>query len=1018
MSDTQSGPFSLGQVLEEELKEIKNVRDKRASGNQTYYGIRREPTPAPPAPIAVGASESKPKWQTQDVEWVSRIANAHNNNLVGLAFSGGGIRSATFNLGVLQALADLKLLFRIDYLSTVSGGGYIGGWLAAWTKRLGNFAEVQKRLSHYRVHKDDDNEPKEIRFLRVFSDYLTPRLGIFSGDTLAAVAIILRNILLNQIVLLAGLATVLLLPRLAICWGNAVQAWMRGHGRGALGIFLLLLTVAFLVITNNMTGLDRSGKRWLLRRVFRRVKKLRLQGVFRKVIRLPLRLTGQKQILWLAALPLFVGAMLAALRRWPKFDAWSGAELYWVIWLLATVVVWLLSWLGRKKQGDEKGSAKAAPDWSLGLLPVGVLNIAVMVFSPLIAGAVGGWLYHAMVENTKCYGMKEDLMFGVPLVVGIFLLTITLHIGLMGIAFNDWRREWWGRLGGWLLLWGGLWLALFWVALCFPCFIDTNAQVKALAAKYLTPAGIVGLVTGLLAAKGDATGKPGELKWKDYFVKAAPYVFAVGLVCWMSWGIEWLRKSWAGHHKKAMSEAGAMKVRDSLDQLNGFLASIKAAADQVVGFGAKHPLGAVIVGCVVVAVVMAWRVDINQFSMHLLYRNRLVRCYLGASHFRQEVGEKVSGEDRSPNRFTGFDPDDDVWLKDLRAEAKEKYDGPYPIMNAALNLVKGKDLAWQERKAESFVMTPLYCGYDVWLEDQDSPLARGERPVPEKRKANQAAEEATKGKLERFGYRPTPEFAFPSSQGGYGLFLGTAMGISGAAASPNMGFYTSAPVAFLMTLFNVRLGQWLGNPRHKKAWKRATPRFSLKCLLNELFAGTTDDAAYVYLSDGGHFDNMGLYELVKRRCGLIILCDAEADPDYEFGGLANAIRKCRTDMGIDIDLDVSDIKPPADGPSKSHCAVGEVHYEYADCEAPTGTIIYVKASLTGDEPVDLQNYKQKHGAFPHESTVDQWFTESQFESYRKLGYYEILSLLERRWWELHRTLGAFGFDTSALPGAD
>jgi hypothetical protein len=221
------------------------------------------------------------------------------------------------------------------------------------------------------------------------------------------------------------------------------------------------------------------------------------------------------------------------------------------------------------------------------------------------------------------------------------------------------------------------------------------------------------------------------------------------------------------------------------------------------------------------------------------------------------------------------------------------------------------------------------------------------------------------------------------------------MGISGAAASPNMGYYTSTPVAILMTVFNVRLGQWLGNPRHITTWRRPTPRWGLTCLLDELFARTTDDAAYVYVSDGGHFDNMGLYELVKRRCGLIISCNAEADSRYTYAGLGNAIRKCRIDMGNDIDLDLTDITPQGSGkPSKAHCAVGAIHYENADLNAPTGTIIYIKASLTGDEPTDVLNYKKACEAFPQESTIHQWFSETQFESYRKLGYHEALSSIQ------------------------
>lgn len=100
-------------------------------------------------------------------------------------------------------------------------------------------------------------------------------------------------------------------------------------------------------------------------------------------------------------------------------------------------------------------------------------------------------------------------------------------------------------------------------------------------------------------------------------------------------------------------------------------------------------------------------------------------------------------------------------------------------------------------------------------------------------------------------------------------------------------------------------------------------------------------------------------------------------------------------MGIDVDLDLTDITPQENGkPSKKHCAVGTIHYENADLNAPTGRIIYIKASLTGDEPTDVQNYKKTCDAFPHESTIDQWFSESQFESYRKLGHHEVLSSIQ------------------------
>src|SRR5579872_505976 len=141
---------------------------------------------------------------------------ADQKPLVGLAFSGGGIRSATFNLGVLQQLAAANLLDKIDYLSTVSGGGYIGSWLVSWISReAGGVKEVQKRLGHYtesRTPTDPIAEPEQISFLRDYSNYLTPRLGLFGADTWTAIATYLRNVLLNQIILIAFLGAVVFLP--------------------------------------------------------------------------------------------------------------------------------------------------------------------------------------------------------------------------------------------------------------------------------------------------------------------------------------------------------------------------------------------------------------------------------------------------------------------------------------------------------------------------------------------------------------------------------------------------------------------------------------------------------------------------------------------------------------------------------------------------------------------------------------------------------------------------------------
>ena len=960
MSKDPFPPVALEVVLDDERQEIEKVREMRGTSGKT--GKPRDAAVSPVAPIAGKADAAEPAWQKDNVNWVNAVNKAHAANLTGLAFSGGGIRSATFNLGVLQALAELKLLHRIDYLSTVSGGGYIGGWLAAWTKRLESFGEVQKRLATNRVHQIDDKEPPPIRFLRVFSNYLTPKLGIFSGDTLAMVAIYLRNLLLNQTIVLAVLTALLLLPRLAEKWGLAAE-WNPEIGRSWMYAGIVLLITAFLIILNNMAYLD-----------------CRDDGGARQM-------TKQSWILALAAGPLFAVAVLGALWQVARFSQIGGgshenhlpyaestlygAIAYSAIWVAASAAGfayrrWLAPFVSKiaEEMADLAGharaqakaplaenNAKSAADRFYAKLR-SARDFTITLIGAAGAGALAGWLYALLSEKTLCWTTQAALTAGVPLVLGIFLLAGTLHIGLMGTVFHDRAREWWGRLGGWLLLWGIVWLAIFWVALYFPGFISNNAFVKSLAAKYLTPAWILTTVGGVLAGKSSASGITGTETWKDGVAKVGPYAFIAGLLCWLSYGIARVQQ---------------------LDLFSEY-PSIST-----------HRLWWAILLCAAVAGIMAWRVDVNQFSMHLFYRNRLVRCYLGASN-----------EGRSPNRFTGFDGTDDMPLKDLRVDAEIPYDGPYPVLNMSLNLVKGKDLAWQERMAESFVMTPRYCGFDVWLEEQDSPMMRQQRPLTKEKVEKREAEEAHSvlrrllRPLERYGYRRTEEYAFPPPFNGPNL--GLAMGISGAAASPNMGSYSSAPVAFLMTLFDVRLGQWLGNPRNRRTSGRATPIFGLTYLLNELFAGTDDEAAYVYLSDGGHFENMGLYELVKRRCGLIIVCDAEADDCYGFTGLGNAIRKCRIDLGIDIQLNISDIVPPKLGkPSKKHCAIGTIHYEAVDKSAPTGTIIYFKASLTGDESTDIKNYHTMHPQFPHETTVDQWFTESQFESYRELGYHEVMS---------------------------
>jgi hypothetical protein len=117
---------------------------------------------------------------------------------------------------------------------------------------------------------------------------------------------------------------------------------------------------------------------------------------------------------------------------------------------------------------------------------------------------------------------------------------------------------------------------------------------------------------------------------------------------------------------------------------------------------------------------------------------------------------------------------------------------------------------------------------------------------------------------------------------------------------------------------------------------------------------------------------------------LIIALDAEEDETFTFGGLGNAVRKCRDDFGVEIVLNPQRIALRDDRRrSQAHFAIGRIHYP--ELEDP-GWILYIKSSLANDEePVDIGEYAAREAQFPHQSTADQFFDESQFESYRRLG---------------------------------
>jgi hypothetical protein len=828
--------------------------------------------------------------------------------LVGLALSGGGIRSATLGLGVLQALAELDLLRYTDYLSTVSGGGYIGSWLHSWIKRAQDPQKVCEALSPAKSPDPLSGATHPIKWLRQYSNYLAPRLGLLSADTWSIFTIWARNTLLNMIVIVLALAGCLMAPLGARGVFDAVH-----RGNSAWLAALLPLGFAIYIIQQNLSSFasqeDRKDRPWY----------------------------RQQYIHFLVALPVMLSAMLVA--AWLSESARGGSHLERTVLLVAGSFFALLcyvSFFGDYRThffDGETDPPKGFPAW---------LQFAgAAVFYNAIAAGAGGFLLvgvERLLEMLKGPGeVWFHLVVGTTAVVLVFSLVIILHLGLFGRGLPDDRREWWSRAGAVLSVWLVGWVGVAGISI-YGVWLLLKVLVLPAYGGAAGPAIVSVLGSGWLGTTGAAIL---TARGKRLLMRIAPPVFVVGLLLLVAFGVtEAIAATFFGAFADLQRlEAGYFRI----------LSWWEPAAAWLV-FGA----------CLGLAYVLARRFDVNQFSMHNFYENRLVRCYQGASH-----------EHRHPNRFTGFDPEDDFTLASLDpgdaarpSGAAPPYRGPYPIVNTCLNLVSGEELAWQERKGESFIFTPRFSGFASTPTEE-----RSGGPKPSRH-------------LSMYGYRPTSEYAYPDG----GIRMGKAVAISGAAASPNMGSQTSPATAFLLTVFNVRLGWWIGNPRHRKSWQDSGPRAGLAYLLTELAAAANNKSKYVYLSDGGHFENLGIYELVRRRCRYIVVSDGGQDDGYSFEDLGNAVRKCRADFGVEIKIDLSQIRPQDTGNgqkrSVAHCAVGVIEYP----GAPRGTLVYLKASLTGDEPADVLEYAALHPEFPHQPTADQFFDESQFESYRRLGY--------------------------------
>jgi hypothetical protein len=947
-----AGPFDLYEVLEAEYQEL--------------HG---------PLPYTTDATDKQDAAKRE--ARLKKVCDAFHQlprRRAALCFSGGGIRSATFGLGVLQGLARHHLLTEFDYLSTVSGGGYLGGWFSAWLKR-----ETDKVKAEHPGNADPDKaavvkvqdelntppvpkllpEPETVRHLRSYSNYMSPKLGLLSADTWTLAAIYFRNLFLNWLVLIPLILGVLTVPRLSL----AIARW-QAPGPVGLGYIHLAFWVAVacgsvaiaFIIANRPSLADAPPLHASMSRLSR---KHRDEWQFLKRCLAPLLLLASLITTYWAWLRIPSDRLDYGLTLWGTHlhnaftFALFGIMLYGVGYLIAQLLM-----MRTVLRGE-------------------------LIFA-VITGGIGGLLTYLVATNVFFFDnptAKTELTntvlsttlyitFAAPAFLLLFLIASTIFVGLASRKTTDADREWLARAGAWILIAAAAWVAVSAIVFFGPlALFYFGAKLVAAIGSAAGVVTVAGGASGRTAATGKEEAKQGGVSsWKPLLKRialalAAP-IFAVFILILISLLTSYLYRAVYDALVDAGSWANFLRGWLAIKQIDWDAYAYKPDNTPLLWYDqygllniAYHLPGRFVLVMtllvVIVGVAMGFCVNINKFSLHGAYRDRLVRAYLGASRRKRE-----------PNPFTGFDEGDNMAMSKLSKR-------PLHIVNMTLNLVSlsSEQLAWQDRKAESFTCSRLYSGSFC---------------IPK-------------------GYRLSAEYGYDSGAK-RAISLGTAVAISGAAASPNMGYYSSTFVTFLLSLFNVRLGWWLGNPgaAGEKTYKKSGPTFGPRALVAETLGWTDDRHPYVYLSDGGHFENLGLYEMVLRRCHVIVVSDGSADPSLTFSDLGNAISKIRDDLGIPIIFDNLPITPKerdaltctqGKEQNEKYCAIGTICYTHKDGEkAVDGVLIYIKPNVYGGEPADVFHYAKSNKDFPHESTGDQMYSESQFESYRMLGYHIVQTI--------------------------
>ena len=359
----------------------------------------------------------------------------------------------------------------------------------------------------------------------------------------------------------------------------------------------------------------------------------------------------------------------------------------------------------------------------------------------------------------------------------------------------------------------------------------------------------------------------------------------------------------------------------------------------------------VLTGLFCVALPLSLFANINYVGLHRFYRDRLMEAFMPT-----DAAVKAGLSTYSPVA-------DNLLITDLKGVGGSKLAPfPYALINTNAIIINDKDRKVAVRGGDNFVVSPLFVGSSVtgWQESDTYILNNGP------------------------------------------LTLASSVAASGAAATASAGYIgtgiTMNPfVAAVMSLLNIRLGLWVSNPARRWPFPFTTvPTFLHPGLVSGVFSSRhSRKSRFIELTDGGHFENLGLYELVRRKLSIIVIVDGEADPEISLSSLVSATRRIEQDFEAVLSFDPTFGKGPErlmmyeqqGYPAGLKCAkspfvVGRIEYK----DKTVGTLIYIKSTLIEGMDFTTAGYLAANPTFPHQSTVDQFFDQDQFDAYRYLGY--------------------------------